>query len=278
MRESAKVVEQAREYYDSGDADQFYFHVWGGEDIHIGLYENTEDDIFEASRRTVQRMTEQLPHRLPGSKVLDIGAGYGGSARFLAKEKGMPVTCLNLSTVQNERNRSLNQAQNLSILVEVVDGSFEELPFADGSYEVVWSQDAILHSGDRLKVFQEVDRVLKAGGDFIFTDPMQAENVDAQILQPVLNRIHLASMGSIDTYRGYADQLGWETVGVHDLTEHLPNHYARVKAVLEAREEELKTLCSEDYRARMKQGLDHWINAGRQGALAWGILHFRKPA
>ena len=33
------VVEKAREYYNSDDADKFYYDVWGGEDIHIGLYE-----------------------------------------------------------------------------------------------------------------------------------------------------------------------------------------------------------------------------------------------
>ena len=31
----AEVVQQAERYYDSSDADEFYFRVWGGEDIHI---------------------------------------------------------------------------------------------------------------------------------------------------------------------------------------------------------------------------------------------------
>ena len=53
------VVAIAEEYYDSGDADKFYFDVWGGEDIHIGLYDGT-DDIKEASRRTVERMASKL--------------------------------------------------------------------------------------------------------------------------------------------------------------------------------------------------------------------------
>lgn len=40
----SQVVYQARDYYNSIDADEFYAKVWGGEDIHIGLYLNSESD------------------------------------------------------------------------------------------------------------------------------------------------------------------------------------------------------------------------------------------
>ncbi|HCE41422.1 MAG TPA: SAM-dependent methyltransferase, partial [Alcanivorax sp.] len=48
----SNAVNTARDYYNSDDADQFYARVWGGEDIHVGLYENDEEPIFDASRRT----------------------------------------------------------------------------------------------------------------------------------------------------------------------------------------------------------------------------------
>lgn len=51
------------------------------------------------------------------TRVLDVGAGYGGSARCLARSRGCPVTCLNLSAVQNERNRRLTAEQGLENLV-----------------------------------------------------------------------------------------------------------------------------------------------------------------
>lgn len=277
MTDANSAVIKARDYYDSGDADNFYSHVWGGEDIHIGLYQKSDDEISEASRRTVQKMAAQIEHLQPGAKVLDIGSGYGGSARYLAREKGLHVTCLNLSTVQNERNRQITEEQVLSTLVDVVDGSFEALPFDDESYDLVWSQDAILHSGDRLKVFQEVSRVLKPEGEFVFTDPMQVEPADEVMLKPVLERICLESMGSVGVYREYARSLNWEEVAFIELSEQLANHYGRVKQVLESREAELSEFCSEEYRQRMKAGLDLWVEAGEAGALAWGIFHFRKP-
>ena len=38
--EYSSAVSTAREYYNSEDADNFYFAIWGGEDIHIGLYDS----------------------------------------------------------------------------------------------------------------------------------------------------------------------------------------------------------------------------------------------
>ncbi|MGD8795705.1 MAG: class I SAM-dependent methyltransferase, partial [Thiohalophilus sp.] len=98
----SEVVETARDYYNSDDADNFYYHVWGGEDIHIGMYKDDVEPIRDASRRTVEHMASKL--KLDGNKkVLDIGAGYGGAARYLAKTFGCKVVALNLSEKENER-------------------------------------------------------------------------------------------------------------------------------------------------------------------------------
>ena len=272
----SSTVGTAREYYNSSDADRFYATIWGGEDIHIGIYQNGTDSIFDASRRTVQKMASLINGVNAKSRVLDIGAGYGGSARYLGKTFGCHVGCLNLSEVQNQRNRDLNRTQGMSLLINVVDGSFEEIPLPDGVVDVVWSQDAILHSGNRRKVFEEVDRVLAKGGQFIFSDPMQNESCPHEALQPILNRIHLDSLGSIETYRQIASHLGWKELHVLDLSEHLSTHYARVLLELEANHSNLTKVCSEDYLTRMKAGLQHWVDGGKAGNLTWGILHFQK--
>lgn len=272
----SNIIERTKEYYDSQDADEFYFTIWGGEDIHIGLYQRDENDIFRASRRTVQAMLEQLPQVDAQTKILDIGSGYGGSARLLASQKNCFVECLNLSQVQNERNRQMNEEQGLSEKIHVTDGNFESLPYDDDSFDVVWCQDSLLHSGDRFLVFQEVDRVLKANGHFIFTDPMQKLEADPDQLQPVLDRIHLSSMGSIETYGKYASELGWKTIKITEFPNAIETHYSQILQNLESREDELQELCSDEYRANMKKGLRHWIEAGKNGVITWGMLQFSK--
>ena len=106
---------------------------------------------------------------------------------------------------------------------------------------------------------------------------MQRQGVSPDALQPILERLSLPSMGSVEEYAQIARDLGWEQLGWHDWTPQMVRHYSRVLEELERREQELAPRCSEDYRGRMKQGLRRWIDAGAGGALAWGVLHFRKP-
>lgn len=275
---ASNTVDKARSYYDSDDADNFYFNVWGGEDIHVGLYEREGESIFEASRRTVERMAQTISDYPADSKILDLGAGYGGSARYLAREGGYNVTCLNLSVVQNDRNRKMNVEQGLDDKIDVVDGNFEELPFDDQAFNICWSQDALLHSADRKKVFQEVDRVVKPGGCFVLTDPMMREDAPMDVLKPVFERIHLDSMGTVEKYNAYMTELGWQPAEIEERTSDLVAHYSSVLRELESRTDELLKHCSPEYMERMKKGLRHWINAGMNQALFWGIMIFRKPA
>lgn len=266
------AVTVARDYYNSEDADNFYFAIWGGEDIHIGLYDRPDEEIAVASRRTVERMAASLP-LTEASTVLDIGSGYGGAARYLARTYGCRVWCLNLSEVENARNRALTAEQGLSGLIEVVDGSFEDLPFEDNHFDAVWSQDAMLHSGDRVRVLQEVSRVLKPRGDLVFTDPMASDTAERGALRPILDRLHLESMGSPGFYRRELNRLGVGTLEFEDHTAQVATHYARVLEETERAEARLASSVSDEYLTRMKVGLRHWVEGGHAGNLAWGIFH-----
>ena len=278
MSEYDQATQTARDYYNSADADTFYAEVWGGEDIHVGLYKSSDEPIRDASRRTVDHLADRVAPLDAEKTVLDIGAGYGGAARRLAERFNCRVICLNLSEAENERNRQLNKQASVDDRIEVIDGSFEDIPLDDHAADVVWCQDAILHSGDRARVLEEVDRVLKPGGRFVFTDIMQEEGVGKEDLQPVLDRIHLDSLGSLAFYRREAKKQGLEEVSWADHTVQIANHYGRVHDITSSREGELDGLVSKEYIDRMKVGLNHWVDAGKAGRLRWGILVFRKPA
>jgi len=269
------VVNTARDYYNSDDADNFYAIIWGGEDIHIGLYEKDVEPITEASHRTVRHMADKLDlHQ--GQQVLDIGSGYGGAARYLAETFGCSVTALNLSEKENERARLLNAERGLADKITVVDGSFENIPADDNQFDVVWSQDAILHSGNRDQVIAEVARVLKPGGLFVFTDPMQADDCPQGVLQPIFERIHLSSLGSPGFYRQQCANAGLQEIDFEQRTNQLVMHYSRVLQETEKHETTLAGKVAGEYIERMKKGLGHWIDGGEKGYLVWGIFLFQK--
>ncbi|MGD8567490.1 MAG: methyltransferase domain-containing protein [Gammaproteobacteria bacterium] len=275
---SSEAVTVARDYYNSDDADNFYAIVWGGEDIHIGLYNSDDEPITDASHRTVAHMASLLEGVDAQKRVLDIGAGYGGAARYLAEKFGCHVTALNLSEKENERDRKLNAERGLENKIDVVDASFEEVPMEDNSVDIVWSQDAILHSGHREQVLKEVARVLKPGGQFVFTDPMAADSCPEGVLQPILDRIHLSSLGSPQFYRKSLEKLGFTEKLFEDNTHQLTRHYSRVLQDTEKHEKDLAGAVSSEYIERMKKGLGHWIDGGKNGYLAWGIFIFEKQS
>lgn len=269
----AQGIATARDYYDSDEAVGFYSQVWGGEDIHVGLYHDT-DDIREASQRTVHCMAEKVAP-LAGRRVVDLGSGYGGAARVLAGEYQAHVTCLNVARVENERNRKLTAEAGLADAIEVIDASFDDMPLDDPQFDIAWSQDAILHAPDRRAVLDEVARVLKPGGLFVFTDPMQADDLqDRQAMQPIYDRIHLPDLASIGFYRNELEQRGFETLEIDEMTDQLGTHYRRVREDMLARQDELGL--SEEFVDRMSEGLGHWVSGAAEGRLSWAIMVFRK--
>ncbi len=272
------IRDVTEDYYDSDDADTFYSTIWGGEDLHIGLYDTTRD-IRTASDLTIEAMIGKLPEMGPETKVLDLGAGYGGAMRTVVRQTGAKAICLNISGTQNDYNRQKIRQAGLGDRIEVLHGVFEDVPQDDESVDVVWSQDAFLHSDQRDKIISEAFRVLKPGGHLIFTDPNQADDVPGGVLQPVYDRLQLNSLGSFRFYREVAEAIGFETVTQDDMTGDLRTHYARVREELLANYDKLRENgASADYLDKMAVGLENWVKAADAGYLAWGIQQFRKPA
>ena len=268
-------------YYDSDDADRFYAEIWGGEDIHVGLYATDNEPIAQASRRTVEALEALIDDTIAarasaGCRIVDLGSGYGGAARYLCRHPGVQVDAINISRVENSRHRSLNLEAGLQERITVHDASFEAVPLPDGCADVVWSQDAILHSGDRQQVMREAARVLRPGGVMVMTDPMAADGVAANSLDAILQRIHLADLGSPGRYQQWAEAVGLVREIWNERTSMLVCHYSRVREELRQRKAELSQSISPTYLKRMDAGLGHWVDGGEAGRLSWGLMRFRK--
>ena len=270
-----EAVTIAQKYYDSTETDKLYAAIWGGEHIHYGIYTRPDEPIHDASLSTVKTIAQTLKKIDQNSRVIDLGAGYGGAARYLAKTYGCSVCCLNLSQLQNQRNGQLNQEQNLDPLVEITQGSFEDIPYPNNSFDIVWSQDAILHSGDRCLVFQEIKRILKPGGEFIFTDPMESETCPPGALQPAFDRLGISDMGSYRFYSQTLKDLGFEELNFIDLSQNVAIHYRRFREEVQKRYNEVVKLTSTEFVDKTLDSIQPWIERYEQGYMQWAILHFR---
>ncbi|MFI1796943.1 SAM-dependent methyltransferase [Streptomyces sp. NPDC020379] len=267
----------ARTYYDTSDVDGFYAQAWGGENIHVGIYDNAHEAVAVAARRTVERMAAKTAGALgSGSTVLDMGSGYGGAARQLAETYGCRVTALNISEVQNRRNHELNLARGLDGLIDVVTGSFHDVPAPDGSFDVVWSQDALCHSGDRPTALREAVRVLRPGGQLVFTDFMAAVDAPAEELRPLTERLAIEEFATLGFYQDQLRELPLADVTFEDLSDHLQTHYDRLTEQVLSPSPTLAASVNATYLDGLRRSLPQVAAACRKGLIVWGIFHAKR--
>lgn len=280
---SLDVISSTRKYYDDDVVDRFYHSIWGGETISIGTYNEPNDDIRTASMRTVEHLAQLAEPITASTRVLDLGAGYGGSARYLARTYGCRVTCLNLSPLQNNRNRTLCKEQALDQIVDVIEASFENIPLPDHSFDVIWSQDALLHAGDRASVLAEIDRLLvKSKGIVVLTDIMQRSGViDSNLFESYMQRLPVDQLATAEWYQLQMTERGFGHVRYLEMGQHLAIHYDRILREVQKHEEKFVTEDKDPARAReyvdrSKSGLASAVRLANDRDLEWGILTFRR--
>lgn len=171
--QSANSVANA---YDQWTEDGILEFYWG-EHIHLGHYgvPPQRKDFRVAKADFVHEMVrwaglDRLP---PGTTVLDVGCGIGGSSRILARDYGFQVTGITISPQQVQRAQALTPP-DLSARFQVDDAM--AMSFAEGSFDVVWSIEAGPHMPDKAIFAKELLRVLKPGGVLVVADWNQRDD------------------------------------------------------------------------------------------------------
>lgn len=100
-----------------------------------------------------------------GKKVLDVGCGAGVDLMRFARG-GAIATGVDISSSAIELARKNAGHQGLDVQLKVADA--EHLPFADGTFDLVFAHGVIQYSSDTQRVIDECRRVLKPGGEAIF--------------------------------------------------------------------------------------------------------------
>eukprot|EP00466_Bigelowiella_natans_P014256 jgi/Bigna1/46185/estExt_Genewise1.C_30006 len=173
--------------YDAWTADGILEHYWG-EHIHLGYY--TPEEIKKGYKRKnfigakydfIDKMVEwsgilDLP---PGpKKVLDVGCGFGGATRYLAKnyfQDGGTVTGITISPNQIKRAKELAEIQSVpNAQFELKDAL--KMDYPDNSFDVVWAIESGEHMPSKTKYVEEMSRVLKPGGVLVFATWCQRDS------------------------------------------------------------------------------------------------------
>ena len=162
--------------YDNWTEDGILEFYWG-EHIHLGHYGSPAQrkSFLEAKVDFVREMVKwgRLDGLPPGTTVLDVGCGIGGSSRILARDYGFAVTGVTISPNQVRRARELT-SPGLPVRFQIDDAM--SLSFPDKSFDVVWSVEAGPHMPDKAVFAGELMRVLKPGGVLVVADWNQRDD------------------------------------------------------------------------------------------------------
>jgi SAM-dependent methyltransferase len=140
------------------------------------------DEFHVGGLDATQELAAQMELR-PGLRLLDVGSGLGGPARYFASERGCRVTGIDLTQGFVDVAQSLTKRVELDGLAEFQQGSASQMPFAAETFDGGYMIHVGMNIADKAGIFREVRRVLKSGGLFTVFDMVRA--ADGAIRFPV---------------------------------------------------------------------------------------------
>lgn len=129
-------------------------------------------DQFHGGGKPVTVRLARLAGLRPGARVLDVGGGFGGPARTLSVEFGCDVTVVDLTESYVRAARVLTARMRLDDRVRHQVGNALALPFPDGAFDIVWTQNSGMNIADKERLYAGFQRVLRPGGLLALQEPM----------------------------------------------------------------------------------------------------------
>ena len=152
-------------------------------------------------------LADRLPVK-PEHHLLDIGAGLGGPARYIARRFGCRVSGVDITPPFVEAANKLTALLGMLGQVRMEVGDGQRLPYPDASFDGAYTQHVTMNVADRTAFFAEAFRVLRPGAFFALTEhglgpagkphypvPWSSDGTGAHLATPAETRAFLARAG-----------------------------------------------------------------------------------
>ena len=215
-------------HYDQ--LDRFYRQLWG-EHVHHGFWATGRETRGEAVRSLVDVVAARA-RIAPKMNVVDIGCGYGATARILAVERLANVVGYTISEAQywyaqgQEAARRKEQEEDAVVEEEInprivlADWLRNDLP--DTSQDAVVAIESTEHMADKAAVFREVARVLRPEGRLVVCAWTAASQPKPwhrrRLLEPIRRESRLAGLDREEDYVNWISSAGLNVTGRDDVS------------------------------------------------------------
>jgi tocopherol O-methyltransferase len=272
-------------HYD--ELDRFYREIWG-EHVHHGLWERGDETRDEAVRQLAELVAREAAVE-KGSRVIDIGCGYGATAELLAEEFGARVTGMTVSSAQHaiaEANAvKLGRIGGDEVAPRYLLDDWLSNKLPAESFDVAVAIESSEHM-DKAGFFAQAWRVLRPGGRLVVTAWMPCETPtraqERWLLEPICREGRMPHLGTESDYRRLATDAGFAIDRFQDVTRQIARTWPMIVRVFL-----WNLVCKPSYvrfilDPRTKNAIFGvtiirlWL-AFRTGAMRYGIFTLRKP-
>lgn len=165
-----------------------------------------------------------------GMRVLDIGSGLGGPARTLAQHYGCKVAGLDLTEEFCRVATMLTELCGMHERVSFMHGNALDIPFENASFDLVWTQQAGANIENKLRLYQEVNRVLAVGGRLVFQEVLRGPETPLHLPVPWAREGGLSFLQPPDAIRDLLARAGFREMIWHDVTAQYVDEYRKLAA------------------------------------------------
>jgi tocopherol O-methyltransferase len=198
------------------ELDVFYRELWG-EHVHHGLWVTGRESPEIAVRHLIEVVAQEGRIKT-GIRVIDIGCGYGGTARHLAQQYGAEVTGITLSSAQYDYAKSVTAGSNPTYLV----ADWLSTDFTPQSFQAAVSIEGSEHMPDREEFFRRAYNVLQPGGRFVVSAWLSREAPSpvetAWLLRPICDEGRIPHLPTMNELIGAGKAAGFELLNSQDCT------------------------------------------------------------
>jgi tocopherol O-methyltransferase len=223
---SEQLYQQIGEFYDASSA--LWEKIWG-EHMHHGYYGRNGKYRIERRQAQIELIEELLSWAGVTTKsttqnILDLGCGIGGSSLYLANKFAADVTGITLSQMQVSRARERAINAGLEEKVQFQLANALSLPFADNSFDLIWSLESGEHMPDKAKFLAECYRVLQPKGRLIIATWCHRETSmmgnlttdEIRNLKEIYRVYCLPYVIALSEYKTIAEQCGFQALKTDD--------------------------------------------------------------
>jgi sarcosine/dimethylglycine N-methyltransferase len=214
----------------------------------------------------------------PASVVLDVCAGLGGPARFLAARHGCRVVGVDLNQGRCAGARQLSVLVRLTGRVAMINADAQSLPFKTGSFTAVVSQEGLLHVPDKAAALGECGRVLVPGGRIAFSDWIAGPRLDDAERRCLGEWMAATTLQSIEGYRRLLGRAGFTGIEAEDASaEWVAILRERVRAFTAMREDTVARLGHTRYEEyhQLHAFFVGLVEAGKMGGARFSATAYR---